>query len=123
MFKTGDKVALSTSPTILLGTVEVNGNTATVFREDGKNHAIFTDDGTSHRDPTKAPYPPVVLYEEGLFFVYNPAGGPPRVVHISHASAKAEAERLAKLQPAHKFYVLKAVDEFSATVEVKHEEL
>jgi hypothetical protein len=124
MFKDGDKVALSTCPTVLIGTLSCDGgNTAVVKRLDGKSHCIFVDDGTSHRDPTRAPYPPVVLVEEGLFFVFNPQGGAPRVPHSTHASAQSEAERLAKLNPAHKFYVLKAVDEFSATVTVVHEAL
>ncbi len=41
-----------------------------------------------------------------FWLVWNPVGGPPTYKHPSLESAKAEAERLARLYPGQSFFVL-----------------
>ncbi len=43
-----------------------------------------------------------------FWMVYNPQGGAPTYQHSSFQQAKAEAERLARMNPGQSFYVLQA---------------
>lgn len=60
-----------------------------------------------------------------FWMVWNPQGHAPTFQHITVESARAEAERLSRLNPGHRFYVLSALGHCSyATVnwtEVDHD--
>lgn len=55
----------------------------------------------------------VIRQDARFFMVWNKAGGPPRVGHAKLATARAEANRLARLHPGHKFIVLQALEKHS----------
>ena len=48
------------------------------------------------------------MSREQFYMVYNPNGKTPKVQHATHAAAKAEAQRLAALQPNDQFYILRS---------------
>lgn len=43
-----------------------------------------------------------------MYMIYNPEANHPRVVHKSLNTLVAEAERLARLHPGQKFYIMEA---------------
>jgi len=44
-----------------------------------------------------------------FWMVWNPDGNPPKYRHDTEAAAETEAERLARLNPGSRFFVLEAV--------------
>jgi hypothetical protein len=47
--------------------------------------------------------------ESDIFFVWNPSGGQWKHKHTTYESAQKESERLARLNPGQKFYVIGAL--------------
>ena len=47
-----------------------------------------------------------------FYMVWTKTGHPPRVAHPKLATARAEAQRLARLQPGRKFIVLQAIEKY-----------
>lgn len=124
MIEVGSKVALAATPHILLGTVEA----ACQDRKDvGRAGEYIFWLGTGQKNKLfKNADTDVVLFEEdiGTFYVFNPQGRAPTVLHNNRKSAQNEAERLAKLNAGQSFYVLQAVDEYTtAPITVIHKEL